>query len=295
MAIKRIAVVVPSHRQELTDSFLQAWHVLFNKHNVEFVLVDDSEDKPYVVHEGTKITIESKLVSNHCAGVRQLGFLYVDQHLPDVKYIITLDTDVSPIGDPIQDHIDALNRRVPISWISTGLDAYFRGFPYGVREEAQVMLSHGIWTGVPDYDAPTQLLTAKDFKPTYYKGSIPKGIYYPMCGMNLAFRREALPYIYFAPVGQFKGAERFDDIFAGIMLVKDFAENNWAMVTGYAQVQHLRASNVFNSLEHEAVGIRHNEEFWKNPYTYDGDPFFNEFRDKRKKWFELTGEYNHRV
>lgn len=299
--VKDIAVVVPSHRQELTDSFLKAWQPLFDKHNVEFILVDDSKDEPFIVHGIGKlydISVQVKhknkklnsksLISNHCAGVRQLGFQYVAQNLPSVKYVITLDTDVSPIGDPIQDHIDALNMRVPISWISTGMGTYFRGFPYQVREEAPVLLSHGIWTGVPDYDAPTQLLTPKDFKPTYYKGAIPKGIYYPMCGMNLAFRREALPYIYFAPVGQFKGAERFDDIFAGIMLVKDFAEKNWAMVTGYAEVKHLRASNVFSSLEHEAVGIRHNEEFWKDPENYNGDPFFNEFREKRKKWFELT-------
>ena len=289
--IKTIAIVVPSHKQELTDSFLKAWQPLFDKHNVEFILVDDSGEVPHIVHKDAQAiypNLSLDLISNHCAGVRQLGFQYIAQYLPDIEYIVTLDTDVTPIGDPIQDHIDQLNRRVPISWISTGVDTYFRGFPYQVREEAPVMLSHGIWRGIPDYDAPTQLLTPKDFKPEYYKGVIPKGIFFPMCGMNLAWRREALPYIFFAPVGQYKGAERFDDIFGGLEIVKDFAELNWGIVTGYAKVNHLRASNVFTSLEKECTGIKVNETYWLGQY----DEWYKDFIEKREQWFYYCNPTN---
>lgn len=279
--MKEIAVVVPTIRPETISTFLDAWRELFNKHNVEFVLVDDTGKKPQVIHNGKK-ELQSDLVSNKCAGVRQLGFLYVAKLLPEVKYIFTTDDDCFPVGDPIQDHIDQLNRRVPISWISTATDIYLRGFPYGVREEAPVMLSHGVWDTVPDYDAPTQLLTPKDFKPTYYKGVIPKGIFAPICGMNIAFRREALPYIYFAPVGQYKGAERFDDIWMGLEVIKDFAKHNWGIVTGYARVNHLRASNVFTSLAKEVVGIAKNEVYWKGEY----DEWYKDFIKKRKKWWE---------
>ena len=292
--MKNIAVVVPSHKQELTDLFLSHWQPLFDKHNVEFILVDDSGEKPFVVHNEVRTTTESDLVSNHCAGVRQLGFLYIAKSLPDVEYILTFDTDTAPIGDPIQDHIDQLKRTVPISWISTSTDMYMRGFPYGVREEAPVMMSHGVWEGIPDYDAPTQLLTPKDFKPTYYKGVIPKGIFAPICGMNLAFRREALPYIYFAPVGQFKGCERADDIWGLLPTLADFGKLNWGTVTGYATVMHMRASNVFESMVKEAVGIKHNEHFWEDLDGYNADPWFGEFRKKRKEWYELTIEHvNH--
>jgi len=203
-----------------------------------------------------------------------------------VEYIYCLDDDCSPIGDPIQDHIDQLNRRVPISWLSTGIDEYFRGFPYQARQEATVMLSHGVWEGVYDWDAPSQLLKG-DKKVEFYKGVIPKGIYFPCCGMNLAFRREALPYIYFAPVGNFKGAERFDDIYCGIFIVKEFAKQNWGIVSGYSKVFHQRASNPFNSLEKEAVGIKHNEEFWKDTQNYKGHPWFDEYRAKFRKWKQL--------
>lgn len=285
--MKTIAVIVPTIRPEAIPAFLEAWQPLFDKHNVEFILVVDGEI-PYIEHNGERKELESDLVSNFCAGVRQLGFLYVAQNLPDVEYIFTTDDDCFPVGDPIQDHLYQLNRKVPISWLSTAKDVYLRGFPYGVREEAQVMLSHGVWDGVPDYDAPTQLLVPKDFKPTYYQGVVPKGIFFPMCGMNLAFRREALPHIFFAPVGQFKGAERWDDIFAGTLIVRDFAELNWGIVSGYARVLHKRASNPFTSLAKEAVGILHGEEFYKDPENYNGDPFFEEFRQKRKQWLDTT-------
>lgn len=288
--MSNIAIVLPSHRQDMTDSFLKAWQPLFDKHNVEFILVDDEGEKPQVIHNGVKVDIQSDLVTNHCAGVRQLGFLYIAKDLPDVEYIITLDHDVSPIGDPIQDHIDALNMKVPISWLSTATD-YMRGFPYQVRQEAQVMLSHGVWEGNYDWDAPSQLLK-KDKKVEFYKGVIPKGIFFPMCGMNLAWRRSAMKHIYFAPVGNFKGAERFDDIISGLYVVKSFAKLNWGIVSGYAKVQHLRASNVFQSLEKEAVGIKHNEELWKDLDNYNADPFFDELRKKMALWYTLTNEEN---
>ncbi len=303
MEINKIAVVVPTIRlKESIPVFMEAWQPIFDKHNVEFVLVIDGE-KPVVVHEprcpiaSTELRIEKtkaeldpeNLIANFCAGIRQLGFLYVAKHLPDVEYIITLDDDEFPIGDPIQDHIDQLQRKVPISWISTATDEYMRGFPYKVREEAPVMMSHGVWEGSYDWDAPSQLLKG-DKKVEFYKGVIPKGIYAPICGMNLSWRREAMKHIFFAPVGTFKGAERWDDIFAGIFIVKDFAKLNWAITTGYAKVQHLRASNPFTSLAKEAVGILHGEEFYKDPDNYKGDPWFDEFREKREKWYNLIND-----
>lgn len=287
MDMSKICIVVPTIRiVESMPSFFLAWGDLFTKHQVDLIIIDDTGDKPQLLLNGEKKDFQSELVSNKCAGVRQLGFLYIAKHLPDVEYIITLDDDETPIGDPIQDHINQLNRKVPISWISTASD-YMRGFPYQVRQEAPVMMSHGVWEGSYDWDAPSQLLKG-DTEVDFYKGVIPKGIYAPICGMNLAWKREALPYIYFAPVGKFKGAERWDDIYMGVMVIKKFAELNWAITTGYAKVQHLRASNPFTSLAKEAVGILHGEEFYKDPDNYKGDPWFSEFREKTAKWYELT-------
>jgi hypothetical protein len=286
-----IAVVIPTYRPEGYQAFLLRWKEQFEKHRVALVTVWDGEE-PVVECNGINIFAPDikgyELVANHCAGVRNLGFLYVAQFLPEVEYIVTLDDDMSPDGDTIGDHIKALQQNLPISWFSHSGPAYMRGFPYGVRNEAPVMLSHGIWQKNPDWDAPTQLLNNNANHTDYYKGAIPKGVHFTFCGMNVAFRRSALPFVYYAPVSDFKGAERFDDIWAGIAMKPDFDEKNWAIATGYASCIHERASNVFFNLEKEAVGIRYNEDFWKGTADHD---WFKQFAEKRAKWRDIMAEY----
>lgn len=279
------AIVVPSIRPDSLKQFMKAWKPLFRKHNAKVVVVIDGE-KPIVGQEGEiASTPESVMgeyascLTNFNAGIRNLGFAYVAKFLPDIEYIITLDDDEVPIGDPIQDHIDALNKKVPISWISTAIDDYTRGFPYGIREEAEVVLSHGVWEGVPDWDAPDQLVNGPHRLIEFYRGPIPKSIYFPMCSMNLAFRRKLLPYIFHAPWAL--GINRFDDIFAGIEVKREIDKHGWAAVTGYAKVKHERASNVFKNLVNEAPGIELNETFYLGDESH---PYFKIYREKYAIW-----------
>jgi len=282
--MNNIAIVVPTVRPERLDTFLFMWKELFEKHNVELIVVWDG-DKPFAEHRNNRFTAEvilgedSDLIYNKNDGVRNLGFAYVAKYLPDIEYIITLDDDVSPIGDTIQDHIDALNMRVPISWMNTASE-YMRGFPYKVRSEAPVAISHGVWQGVKDWDAPTQL-TLGNRDVTFYRGVIPKGCLYPMCGMNLAFKRDMLPYMYFAPMGYRVGLDRFADIWCGVISKNICDINGWGVVTGYAEVLHDRASNVWNNLQKEAKGLEMNEGFWEG---YLDDPYFQKYSSCNERW-----------
>lgn len=292
MSKSNIAVVIPTIRPESMRTFMDAWIDLFTKHNVTLVTVLDGEIP--TVEEGLvdtdkKFTPEqimegyTSCLTNFNAGIRNLGFAYVAKRLPDIEYIITLDDDETPIGDPIQDHVDALNMYVPISWMSTGMHkSYTRGFPYGIRDEAEVVLSHGVWENVPDWDAPTQLVLGGKRPIDFYRGAIPKGIYYPMCSMNLAFKRKMLPFIFHAP--WLMGIHRFDDIFTGIVSKREIDKRGWAVVTGYATVNHERASNVFKNLKNEAPGIELNETFWSGD---DSHPYFKEYEEKYKVWQEF--------
>lgn len=293
-----IVVVVPTIRPESFERFKDAWRDLFLKHSVDLLSVWDGDnphleresyyaDDPYFGWSVEDIMGgDANLIYNKNDGCRNLGFWYVAKFLPDVKYIITLDDDVLPVGDTIQDHIDALNMRVPVSWITTG-DKYTRGFPYCVREEAEVVLSHGVWNGVKDWDAPTQLVMGNPDM-NFYKGSIPKGVYYPMCGMNIAFKRKLLPYMYYAPMGYRVGMDRFADIWCGIESKRVIDKNGWAVVTGYASVQHDRASNVFKNLQKEAKGLELNETYWKGE---EKDPYFKLYKKKRTRWERLMRRY----
>lgn len=276
-----IAAVIPTieSRKDIFNKFMEAWSPLFDGYNVELVIVTDGEN-PTVNGKSAKEVMGkyASCLSNFNAGIRNLGFAYIAKYLPDVEYIITLDDDCLPLGDPIGDHIRALDMRVPISWMSTACD-YMRGFPYAVRGEAEVVLSHGVWKGVADWDAATQLVLGCHRPTEFYKGPIPKGIYYPMCSMNLAFKRKMLPHIYHAPWAL--GINRFDDIFAGIESKRAIDEQGWAAVTGYATIFHERASNVFTNLKNEAPGIELNETFWQGDEKHE---YFKIYRDKQKTW-----------
>jgi reversibly glycosylated polypeptide/UDP-arabinopyranose mutase len=112
-------------------------------------------------------------------------------------------------------------------------------------------------------------------------GPIPKGVFYPMCGMNIAFKRKMLPYMYFAPMGHRVGMDRFGDIWCGIESKKVIDKKGWAVITGLASVKHKRASNVFTNLVKEAKGLGLNETYWKGDKT---DPYFKLYADCRKRW-----------
>jgi len=234
------------------------------------------------------------LVCRHTRAVCNLGFLLAAR-MKNVEYILTLDDDVAPLPgtDPIQDHLDALNMRVSTSWMNTAMPGYtqriqvgpgplatrqsvphhnhdellyLRGVPYTVREESPVMVSHGVWVGVPDFDGQTQLaLSAKGPLPyelPYYRGPVPAGVYLPFCGMSVMVRREVLPYFYFAPMGPDSGfpeLSRFDDIWMGCLLKDVCDDMRWAMYTGASTILHTRASDPHKNVAAERLGIEWNE------------------------------------
>jgi hypothetical protein len=281
---KSIAVVVPTCRPELYQkTFLPAWQELFDKHNVCLLTVFDHENRDKIklndmgIREVMGKNID--LIYNRNAGIKNVGFACIAKNLPEVEYIIALDDDVKPIGDPIQDHIDVLNARVPISWMPVG-NVYTRGFPYGVRQEAEVVLSHGVWDGCPDLDAPTQLIRGNT-PMNFFRMPIPKGVYYPMCEMNIAFKRKMLPYMYLSPASDSFGFNRNDDIWCGIESKREIDKHGWAVVTGCSTVYHERASNIWASLKREARFIELNETYWQGE---EKDPYFKIYREKRRRW-----------
>ncbi len=287
--MENIAIVIPTIREQSYKEFLDAWQSLFFRHNIELITVFDGE-KPMVKWGKYVDSIESVMSSysdviyNKNDGIRNLGFAVVAKYMPEIETIITFDDDVRPPKgkDPIQEHLEALEMKVPVTWMSTASE-YMRGFPYNVRQEAEVVLSHGVWNITPDFDAPTQLVKGIH-EVSYYKGPIPKGVLFPMCIMNVAFKRKMLPYMYQAPMGYKVGLDRFGDIWGGVETKKDIDSNGWAVVSGYSTIDHIRASNVFTNLQKEAKGLSLNEEYGK-------DDYFTLFREKRDKWQEFIKMY----
>ena len=285
----KIAVVVPTIRQESLTQFLRAWEPIFNRHGIVPIIVRDGS-APTVEMGGTVYTVEQimgknrSLIYNFNDGVRNLGFVYALMKT-DADYIVTLDDDVEPYNDSdaLMDHVQALSMRVPVTWMSTS-NQYPRGFPYKVRQEAAVWASHGVWHGVHDYDAPTQLVRGNP-PMEFLRCPIPKGVFAPICGMNFAFRREATPYVYYAPMGDRVGYNRFADIWMGVELKRSLDALGHAIVTGYSAVLHKKASNVYKNLQLEAAGIELNETFYERCFD---NPYVRLHQDQLQIWREMT-------
>jgi hypothetical protein len=290
-----IACVVPTIRPAQFSSFVKAWWNLIRAHDIRLITVWDG-DEPVAVHEGDKATAadllgsDADLIYNYSDVCRNLGFAYIAARLPDVTHILTLDDDCFPRGDTIADHLAALDRSYPVSWLSSSPDAETRGFPYGVREEAPAMVSHGVWYGNADWDAQTQIANGNAPLDTFYRGPVPAGALLPFCGMNVMIRRNVLPFFYFAPMGPRASLDgqiwdRFGDIWLGVCLKREMDMRNWAMVSGYAAVEHTRASDVQVNLKKEATGLEWNERFWREgdetPHAY-----FQMYAEHRARYAE---------
>lgn len=295
-----IACVVPTIRPIQYIAFMREWEPLFKQHNVQVVTVWDG-DRPRINDADNGLTAEdlleadADLIYNRSDVCRNLGFAYVAKYMPSVSHILTLDDDVTPYGDTIADHIAALDTKIPISWLSSSPEAYTRGFPYNIREEAPVMVSHGIWYGNADWDAVTQMANNNAPLDTFYKGPVPRGALMPFCGMNVMVKRIVLPWFYFAPMGPRASLDgeiwdRFGDIWLGVMLKRALDERQWAMVSGLAAVNHTRASDVQVNLKKEAAGMRWNELFWQHTDTTP-HPYFTMYAEHRVRYQRRIKEF----
>lgn len=275
-----IAVIVPTIRPELFENkFLPKWQKLFDKHEVELFVVNDGDNPTASVYRCgmmehyEKVALRAMtqahqdIFYNRTDAIRNYGFALAKlRYNPDIY--ISLDDDVSPMPgtDPIQEHIDAFRTTHTLDWMNTHSYYRMRGLPYKLKEYYP-LLSHGVWKGVPDFDAIMQLQHPDVRDLNFPSTVVPKHAFFPVCAMNMAFRKELLPWAYQAPMGMRTLEEtgrlydRFADIWAGVTMKFsiDNIFNNASAVTGYSVIYHERASDVFVNLRKEAAGMELNE------------------------------------
>ncbi|MBI4062659.1 hypothetical protein HY410_01940 [Candidatus Gottesmanbacteria bacterium] len=276
-----VFVVIPTIR---SLDFLASWEDLLSSASV--IVVEDHKKKEIPTPHGkyqsvyhftwTDIAkdfdVDEWIFSRQNAGIRSYGFWKA--YALGADSIITLDDDCYPVDrDFIDQHTRNLSLKAPEKWINTYPHRNFvftRGIPYRVRDKLPVVVSHGLWTNKIDLDAKTQLKVGDINMPAYPSlvQFIPRGIYFPMCSMNLAFRREITPLMYFPlmgfdPYGKPWGYDRFDDIWAGIFAKKICDHLGVAVVNGSPFVEHRKASDPHKNLLKEKKGMQTNETLWK--------------------------------
>lgn len=265
-------VVVPNHLPHL--NVLDAWapHLA----GVPVVVMQDIGEKPrydgpldvtIYDHGDVERLLGDKawIIPSRTSACRSFGYLMAYARNPG--YVLTLDNDCYPDGSlwPAG-HISNLQRTCTLGWVNSGQAGapLFRGFPYDIRDASSVYLSHGLWSGVPDLDAVTAL-SIPDYRADPWRGVkvIPRDNYFPMCGMNLAWRTELTPALYFGLFGPDYGFDQYDDIWAGVLVKRVLDHLGWAAVSGAPSVQHRKQSNVFTNLRKQAPGLAMNEQFYR--------------------------------
>ena len=296
----KISVVVPTIRENSIQRFIQEWSVLFAKYDIHLIIVEDNPTKTFDISAkglGFKLShfswadIKNDLgkdewiIPRRTSAIKSYGFYKAYKLKADT--IISLDDDCYPLdsykegfnqSDFIKNHLDALDATfTENAWFSTMIikkEIRPRGLPYKNLERTvsnKVMMNHGLWANVPDFDAITQL-KFKKFPgiEQYFKNEIvPVGQYFPMCGMNVSWRREMTPLMYFMLMGKDHkevswGFDRFDDIWAGLCVKKISDHLNYRVSTGYPAIWHDRASDPYKNLEKERTGMPVNEYLWEH-------------------------------
>jgi reversibly glycosylated polypeptide/UDP-arabinopyranose mutase len=304
--LMRVIIVVPTIREKHIRDFLTAWQTELTSACI--LVVEDNPtrtfdlgDYPNVTHYAWEdidrdLGQNSWIIPRHTDCIRSYGIYKAYQERPDL--IITLDDDCYPENSQtnfIQQHwarIQSGGRDE--AWCLTGEGVITRGVPYFVRSRQwPCVINHGLWTEVPDYDAPTQLLqirNPREFVPI--NQTIPVGKYFPMCGSNLAFRPQVVPALYFLLMGPSYPYDRFGDIWCGIVIKKICDHLGYAIKSGSPCVVHRRASNIWDNLRKEAPGMQMNEELWiaVDRIVLHGSSFGECYAEVARQ-LDLSGEY----
>jgi len=271
----KAVVVVPTIRESSIREFLMAWGNEFR--DVTLIVVEDNPEKSFEISGGNvehyswrdiddELGENAWIIPRRTDCIRSYGYLKAYQRKPDM--IVTLDDDCLPLDGRVgflRDHWSRLNHEgVTVAWTSTLEGTVPRGVPYYRKDrKLPCILNHGLWDSVPDLDAPTQLLQSRYPRDVnWIERTIPLGTYFPMCGMNIAFRPEVVPAFYFLLMGSSYEYDRFGDIWSGIILKKIADHLGYCINTGSPAVTHLRASSVWANLKKEAPGLEANETLW---------------------------------
>jgi reversibly glycosylated polypeptide/UDP-arabinopyranose mutase len=221
---------------------------------------------------------QSWIISHRDSAIRSYGFYYAWKQGAD--YIFTLDDDCYPQSHTdvyftdgphyakqfVAEHIQAMAHWT--RWTESVHGWRTRGIPYNNKGAlTNVVLNVGWWDTNPDLDAVQTLSGGeenwKGFDHYRKHEIIPNGQYFPMCGMNLCFKKEAAPLMFFPLMGEGYPYKRLDDIWCGIIMKKVCDHLRWSVSVGLPFIDHIRASDPFVNLVKEAPGIAANEWFWE--------------------------------
>ena len=267
----KTSIVVPTIREDCIIDFVDVWDEQFQDH--QLIVVEDNEEKSFSLSDSyishySRAEIEADLgeaawiIPERSSAIKSYGIYKAFESGSDI--IVVLDDDCYPTGPGfLAEHMVRLSGVEMQAWVSTISGIKPRGMPYyETKRRVEPVLNHGLWLDELDLDAPTRLVIG--IGPVdFLDFVVPRGAYFPMCGMNIAFKREIAPAMYFLLMGKDYPYDRFDDIWCGIFMKRICDHLGYWVSTGRPMVKHRRASDVWVNLQKETPGLMLNETLWQ--------------------------------
>jgi hypothetical protein len=277
-----IGICVPTIREDALRRFLHEWLPFWNAERAYEVRLFIHEDNPlptfrvppsttlpyvHTSHADLEVALgdASWIIPKHTAACRSFPMYLAWKDGCD--FIVTMDDDCYPNAGEgatfLARHVAAFTQD---RWFRTIGGDEPRGIPYTRLGSLPVMVNHGLWTQTPDLDGPTSLMRHRDPRPVHLPRGhnvVPPGMAFPLCAMNVCYRREVIPAAYNLLMGVTDyGFDRFDDIWSGLLLKRVLDYSGWYATSGDPVVTHYKASNPFANLRKEAGALEVHEHLW---------------------------------
>ncbi|KAK4362615.1 hypothetical protein RND71_017856 [Anisodus tanguticus] len=259
-----VDIVIPTIRSldflENRRPFFEPYHLI--------IIQDGDPTKVIKVPEGFDYDHYNRNDINRIFGPKANCISFKDGACRCFGFLVAKDPSGRDM-DTVAQHLENLTKPSTPYFFNTLYDPYREGadfvpgYPFSFREGVPTAVSHGLWLNIPDYDAPTQVVTPLERNKRYVDSvmTIPKGTLYPMCAMNLAFNRELVgPAMYFVIMGDGQPIGRYDDMWAGWCSKVVCDHLGYGVKTGMPYLWHSKASNPFVNLRKEFKGLIWQEE-----------------------------------
>ena len=254
------SVVVPWHNEGQIMNFMTAWNISC-KHIPDWMILQHDEH-----HEGCAVT-KNKGVEEAMRRGTEIVIVLDDDCYPVMDEIS--GGSVQTLAGLIEEHEKSLEP-VDVEMFQTVTCPASRGTPYQTHTiNMPVAASIGFWEKVGDYDAVSQLVYGATHPMEHDKRPI-FGKYFPLCGMNIAFRpKEWMPWC------QFINVPRFDDIWMGFLWQKEAYRRGFCFNLAGPKIMHSRQSNVWKNLTDEVKWLERNETLWRDIAISKHADYFN--------------------
>jgi hypothetical protein len=267
-----------------------------NKHTPDFIIIDeDPQNRKAIQNQLQGLHVDfygakerSEWFQNHCLGEvsnviphkyhNKVSFGMLVALTRKYDMLVFVDDDTYPFMnvDFLGEHWKNLNTQYDScysknsDWVNSHPFLFARGFPYNQRLpkdcfskkcDAPPILSLGLWAGIPDLNAIDYICYNIQYQHslTVSNFSVGKNQFAPIGGMNVAFKPEIIPAYY-----QMFFADRFEDIFSGIFLLKITSHLGFCVNIGNPIITHKKAPrDYFDDSIIEMSTLKFNEQLWQ--------------------------------